>query len=245
MVNTVLKSPRCSRLAIAMLVAAMHVAVVFALVQAFAPQIGSAVLRPITEAFDVAVVSPPPPPPPSKPAVQKARTRSEGAAAPAGKKTVPKEATAPRPRLVIAAPIAPPIAASGNSVSAGAVDAGQGTGAGGTGQGLGAGGQGNGSGAGGSKVTKVSGDIVSARDYPQATRALRLGNSVTVSLTVGADGKAKDCRIVRASRDPEADRITCRLAMDRFRFNPARDTAGRPIEAIYGWQQRWFAPGAK
>lgn len=226
-----------------MFVAALHVAVVIALVQAFAPQIGDAVLRPITQAFDVAVTSPPPPP--SKPAEPKAQARDDGAAAPAGKKAIPKEVTAPPSRIMIEAPSAPTVAGSGNAVSSGAVAAGQGTGAGGAGQGPGAGGQGAGSGAGGSKVAKVSGDIVSARDYPNATRALRLGSSVTVSLTVGTDGKAKDCRIVRASRDLEADRITCRLAIDRFRFNPARDAAGRPVEAVYGWQQRWFAPGAK
>lgn len=240
MVNAV---SRRSRAAIAVLVAALHLAVLLALVRAFAPQIGQAVLQPITAAFDVTVTSPPPPP--SKPAVRQPQARSEGDAAPAGKKAIPKEVTAPRPRLVIAAPSAPSIAASGNAVAAGAVDAGQGPGAGGTGQGLGAGRQGSGSGAGGSKVSKVSGDIVSARDYPKATRGLRLGSSVTISLTVGTDGKAKDCRIVRASRDPEADRITCRLAIDRFRFDPARDAAGRPIEAIYGWQQRWFAPDPK
>lgn len=243
MVNAVSTSPRLSRLAIAMLVAALHVVVVLALVQAFAPQIGDAVLQPVIEAFNVTVTSPLPPP--SKPAVPQVQARSEGAAAPAGKKAIPKEVTAPRPRVVIEAPSAPPIAASGNANSAGAVDAGQGTGGGGIGQGLGAGGQGSGSGAGGSKVAKVSGDIVSARDYPKATRALRLGSFVTVSLTVGTDGRARDCRIVRASRDPEADRITCRLAVERFRFNPARDAAGRPVEAVYGWQQRWFAPGAK
>lgn len=226
-----------------MLVAALHLVVVLALVQAFAPQIGDAVLQPITEAFSVTATSPPPPP--SKPTVPKMQARSEGAAAPAGKKAIPKEVTAPHPRVVIAAAHAPPIAGSGNADSAGAVDAGQGTGAGGTGQGLGAGGQGSGSGTGEAKVTKVSGDIVSARDYPKATRALRLGSSVTVSLTVGTDGKAKDCRIVRPSRDIEADRITCRLAVERFRFNPARDGAGRPVEAVYGWQQRWFAPSAK
>jgi protein TonB len=245
MVGTVLRSPGRERLAIALLVAALHLAGLLALIQAFAPQIGNAVLQPVTAAFNVSVTAPPPPPPPSKPAARPVRPSSEGAAAPAGRKAVPKEVTAPSPRIVVNAPVAPPIAGGGSDNSAGALDTGQGTGAGGSGRGLGSGGQGAGTGAGGAKVAKVSGDIVSARDYPRATRALRLGSSVTVSLTVGIDGKAKDCRIVRASPDPEADRITCRLAVERFRFDPARDATGRPIEAVYGWQQRWFAPGTK
>ena len=65
------------------------------------------------------------------------------------------------------------------------------------------------------------------------------------ALTVNAEGRVSDCRIVRASRDPEADRITCALATQRFRFQPAHDAAGRPVSGVYGWQQRWFAPAAK
>jgi hypothetical protein len=28
--------------------------------------------------------------------------------------------------------------------------------------------------------------------------------------------------------------------MDRFRFRPALDPAGKPVVSTYGWQQRWF-----
>ena len=48
------------------------------------------------------------------------------------------------------------------------------------------------------------------------------------------------CRIHRASPDPEADRITCQLATERFRFKPATDAAGNPVVSTFGWQQRWF-----
>ena len=244
MVDTVLKPSRRMRLGIATLVVGIHLVVLVALVQAFAPQVGRAVLGPVTEAFNVTVPVPAPPPP-SKPVARPPQPSSQGPAAPAGRLANPKEVAAPSPRISIAAPIAPPIAGHGVDVTAGALDSGQGTGAAGSGQGTGAGGQGSGNGAGRAKVIKVSGDIVSARDYPRDTRMLRLGSSVTVSLTVGTDGRAKDCRIVRPSRDPEADRITCRLAMDRFRFEPARDATGSPIEAVYGWHQRWFAPNTR
>jgi protein TonB len=65
---------------------------------------------------------------------------------------------------------------------------------------------------------------------------------VAVALTVGTDGRVVGCRVLRPSRDPEADRITCALATARFRFRPARDATGNPVESVYGWQQRWFTP---
>jgi protein TonB len=61
-------------------------------------------------------------------------------------------------------------------------------------------------------------------------------------LTVGTDGRVRSCRIHKPSPDAEADAITCRLARERFRFRPATDRAGNPIESEFGWQQRWFAP---
>lgn len=246
-----LKPPRRARLGVAVLVAVMHLIAALALVRAFAPQLGQSVLRPVTAAFDVTLPAPPPPPLPPPPprersAKREAPAQTKGAAAPAGKKAEPRENVAPAPRVVLAplAP-APPIVGAGLANSAGARDAGQGTGAGGAGSGPGAGTAGYGPGGGGVGATrpqKIAGDIVSARDYPRATRGLRLGSSVALALTVGTDGRVAACRIVRPSADPEADRITCRLARERFRFRPAQDASGRPIASTYGWQQRWFTP---
>ena len=59
-------------------------------------------------------------------------------------------------------------------------------------------------------------------------------------MTVGTDGRASNCRVTEPSPDPEADRITCRLAVERFRFKPATDAIGNPVPATYGWRQRWF-----
>ncbi|MBC2666879.1 TonB family protein, partial [Novosphingobium flavum] len=133
---------------------------------------------------------------------------------------------------------------TGAADRSGARDAGAGTGAGGAGTGPGSGGAGSGSGSGGgAKAVKIAGEINSARDYPAASRDLRIGGNVIVALTVGTDGRVSACRVVRASRDSEADAITCRLATERFRFRPASDGAGNPVVSVYGWQQRWFYPG--
>jgi periplasmic protein TonB len=221
----------------------VHVAAILGLIRAFAPEFTAKVAEQVISTFTVTVTTPPPrpPPPPAK------EPEEAGKAAEIGKKAVPKEAAAPKPKIAIATQAAPPVAGNGQANSTGARDTGQGTGAGGQGSGAGSGNGGSGQGGGGiaTKAVKIAGDINSARDYPRESRDRRIGDSVTVALTVGADGRVNACRVHRPSKDPEADRITCRLATDRFRFRPAMDSAGNPVESVYGWQQRWFYPGER
>jgi protein TonB len=236
-----LSSPRATRLGVAVLVTVMHIGAIVLLVRAFAPGFSAAVSDRLTAVLTVDV-APPPPPSPTPPA-SRSEPEPAGAAAEAGKRAVPKEAAAPRPKLVIASPApAPPVSGKGDEAASGARDTGIGTGAGGQGTGTGAGSGGSGQGGGGSKAVKIAGDINSARDYPRDTRELRLGDDVIVALTVGIDGRVKACRVHRPSRDPQSDRITCELAAKRFRFRPATDASGNPVESIYGWRQRWYDP---
>lgn len=217
-------------------VALLHLVVVLALIRAFAPDLTGRVVESAVSVFTVAVTAPPP-----QPSLAPVRPKPEGAAGDAGRKAVPKEAAAPRPKVAIAENAAPPAASKGDQVTSGARETGAGAGAGGEGSGTGSGRGGQGQGGGGaSKAVKIAGDINSARDYPRETEELRIGDYVIVALTVGTDGRVRDCRIHRASRDAEADRITCRLATRRFRFRPATDASGNPVESVYGWQQRWF-----
>ncbi len=238
-----LSAPRETRWLAVALVAMVHVAAILGLIRAFAPEFTAKVAEQVISTFTVTVTTPPPRPPPPPAKVPK----EAGEAAEIGKKAVPKEAAAPKPKIAIATQVAPPVAGKGQANSAGAHDTGQGTGAGGQGSGAGSGNGGSGQGGGGfaAKAVKIAGDINSARDFPRESRDRRIGDSVTVALTVGADGRVKTCRVHRPSKDPEADRITCRLATDRFRFRPAMDSAGNPVESVYGWQQRWFYPGER
>lgn len=241
-----LSAPRRVRVGAAALVALLHVLVVLALIRAFAPDFAHEVTRQVTSAFTVTVSTPPPSPSPT-PSPAAPEPKPAGAAGEAGKRGDPREVSAPRPKLVIARPTpAPPVAATGADNTAGARDAGQGTGAGGQGSGTGSGAGGSGQGGGmTAKAVLISGDINSARDYPRESRELRLGGHVDVALTVGTDGRVRTCRVLRASRDPQADQITCRLAVQRFRFRPATSAAGEPVESVYGWRQRWFYPAEK
>ena len=239
-------APTGARIGAVVLTVLLHGAAVFALIRAFAPDLPGQVAEQVLAAFTIDVPDPPrPPPPPSPPPPSPdAKPQPAGAAAPEGRKAVPKEVAAPAPRIVIAQKTAPKAASTGSADSAGASDRGEGTGAGGAGTGTGSGTGGAGTGGGGIavKAVKLSGDINSARDYPRATRDLRIGDHVDVALTVGTDGRVKGCRVVRASRDAEANGITCRLATERFRFRPATDAGGKPVESVFGWRQRWFYP---
>jgi protein TonB len=232
-----LSAPRRTKLGVFALVAVLHMLAVMALIRAFAPDFSARAVETVVSAFSVTVTTPPPSPEPSK------QPEAAGAAAEAGKKAVAREVNARKPRIAITKAPAPPAASTGSANTSGASGAGAGTGAGGQGSGTGNGAGGNGQGGGlAAKAEKIAGEINSARDYPKETRDLRIGGEVTIYMTVGTDGRARHCRVQRASRDPQADSITCRLAEARFRFKPATDAAGNPVESTYGWRQKWFYP---
>lgn len=229
-------TPRPLRIGVIIVIALIHVAAIFGLIRAFAPGVVDQVVENVTSAIFVTVKTTPAAPPPAP------DDREQGAEGVAGQKAKPREETAPEARIVVAEKPAPKASSTGSENRSGA-STGEGTGAGGSGAGTGAGGSGTGQGGGSAtKPEKITGDINSARDYPKASREVRVGSSVTIAITVGADGKPRACRIVRASPDAEAGRITCSLAMQRFRFRPATNSAGEPVKSVYGWQQRWWDP---
>ena len=237
MTDVDLSASRPVRLGAVVLVTLLHLLVIAGLIRAFAPDLTVRAVDAVLSTFSVTVTTPSPKPtPPPRPKGD----RAAGAAGLAGKQAVPKAVTAQKPKVVIAPPqAAPPVAASGSANSAGAQASGAGTGAGGTGAGTGSGGSGSGQG-GGSGAVKIAGDINSARDYPIASRDLRINDYVIIWIAVGTDGKPTGCKVVRPSRDAAADAITCRLAVERFRFKPATRADGQPRTATYEWRQRWF-----
>lgn len=231
---------RGPRWKVVLAVGLIHVLAIAGLIRAFTPDLVTRAMQTVTDAFTVTVTAPPPAPTPL-PTPSPRATEAAGKAAAAGRKADPQPVSAPKVRVVVTKKPAAPVSGKGAQNAAGASDAGEGTGRQGSGIGTGAGGQGDGQGGGAvSPPVKIAGDINSARDYPRDTRDLRIGDRVIVALTVGVDGRVRACRVVRPSRDAAADRITCQLAMERFRFRPATDAAGNAVEAVFGWQQKWF-----
>lgn len=217
----------------------LHVLAIIGLMRAFVPDFTVAAVEKVLSSFTVTVTTPPPQPPP-KPA-----PKAAGAEGAEGKKALPKEVTAPKPKLVIATPSPAPRASSSGSVTtSGALSSGDGTGAGRQGSGTGAGGSGTGTGGGApTKPVHVGGAISNASDFPipPGGREARIGKSVTVALTISPNGRATACRVYQGSGFPESDAIVCRLAMERLRFKPATNAAGEAVTATFYWRQRFFS----
>lgn len=227
---------RRDRLASAGLVAAIHAAALFMLLQS--RTVPTAQDRSSFAIYDVA---PPPVPPPLVPTVA---PTGPLAAAPSG--VMGRRAT--RTPLVAPSPILPPpsspiiaaaVAGDGGAPAGGSAQASVGTGAGREGGGAGAGGPGSGEGDGGMRARLLTGAIRD-RDYPAAERRARVEGSTTVTFTVGANGRATGCTVARSSGSTALDAATCRLIEQRFRYAPALDGAGRPTPERRGWRQDWW-----
>lgn len=216
-----------------------HVAAFYGLVRAFAPDAMAAVERNVLATFNVTITAPPPPPP-----VAAEPEPDEGAAGAPGKQAVPKPVTAPTPKLPVPRPTPiPRTSSTGDASTSGAKESGAGNGAAGTGEGTGSGRGGGGQGGGvATKVSVRSGSIDESRDFPipQGGRDIRAGTSITVAFTVGVDGRASDCTVVRPGPDPRTNALLCPLVVERIRFNPARNAAGEPVPSRYGWRQDFF-----
>lgn len=221
-----------------MLIAILHGLLFMGLLRALAPNFTDSVIEEATSLVTVTVTTPEPEVTPSMAPPQP----DEGAAAPPGKKAVPREVVAPEQPLPRPSP-APRASSTGTANRSGAAEAGAGTGAGGEGDGTGSGR--SGSGQGGVAVTRPSvrsGNIDSARDFPVPAggRSVRDGTSVTVAFTVGIDGRASNCTISQPGPDPATNALVCPLVIERITFNPARDASGNPVPARYGWRQEFF-----
>lgn len=217
-----------------MLIFALHLAALYGLTRAFAPQITDTIERGVIEAFTVTITAPPDDAP---------DIADEGMAGDAGEEAVPQPVSAPSPRVTPSPDRRLPQAAStGDAATSGATESGDGTGASGEGAGTGSGDEGSGQGS--SMATgpvKIAGSINSARDYPvpEGGREVRFGRAVRIAILVGTDGRPRRCRVFQSSGLPDTDARTCELAMARFRFEPARNARGDPVEAEFGWEQRF------
>jgi protein TonB len=232
--------PRRLSWSLVLAIVLLHIAALYGLARALAPDLAAGVEREVIAAF--AVTAPPPPAPPPPP--ENRSEPDEGAQGAPGREAVAQPVTSPPPKVRVKADAAlPRTASTGTASRSGAAASGDGTGAAGTGFGTGSGNAG--SGRGGVAVTKpvhISGQIDNARDFPvpEGGRAARRGTQVIVRVIVGTDGRARDCTVYRPSPDPEADAITCLLVESRLGFRPATDANGNPVAAPFFWRQQWF-----
>jgi len=170
-----------------------------------------------------------PPPPPTE-----AQHLAPQAAAPAPPTNRIERREPPPPRSVtitpLPAPPAPMVDGSPNGIGI--------EGAKGSGLGSGRGGTGAGTGDGGSPPLLIKGRIVSG-DYPPDAYHAGVSGKVGLRFVVDVRGRVRDCRVTRSSGDAELDETTCRLITRRFRYQPATDADGRPVEADVVGDHDW------
>ncbi|MFN6936257.1 MAG: TonB family protein [Tsuneonella sp.] len=126
---------------------------------------------------------------------------------------------------------APPVAGDGLTTGSGNVGPGAGSGSGGEEDGSG--------GAGfGSPPVRITGTLRDS-DYPREAQTSQLAGTVGISFRVRTDGKVDHCIIERSSEHALLDDLTCRLFTQRYRFRPATNAAGEPIEAVLRTSFTW------
>lgn len=81
--------------------------------------------------------------------------------------------------------------------------------------------------------------LVTAADFPSDAAAAGASGSVHFLLTVGANGRSTSCRILQSAGHPSLDKRTSQLAMNRARFEPARDSSGKSVEAPWIGRITW------
>lgn len=229
-------------------VAVIGVALVHALIgYALLTGLSARIVTHTEEALKLFTVTPPKPPAPepqqTRPATRSA-PKKEGAASPRNLRSRATEVVAPRPPIVIPLPppvIAAPTPAIGDDRSSGASDRpGPGTGSGGQGTGTGSGAFGDGPGGGGGSGPRQIAGRIRNSDYPRGAVEAGQSGIVSVQYTVTIDGHVSRCVVTRSSGSSDLDQTTCRLIQQRFRFKPARDASGRPVQADIVEDHEWI-----
>jgi len=78
--------------------------------------------------------------------------------------------------------------------------------------------------------------------YPVEAIRRREQGRVLAGVTVGIDGKATRCWISQSSGSSALDEYTCRIALTRVRWTPAKDDAGSPKESEATLPINWRLP---
>jgi protein TonB len=83
---------------------------------------------------------------------------------------------------------------------------------------------------------------VSDADYPASAIRSEQQGTTRFTLSVGADGRVKECSVVGSSGSSALDSATCRLMKSRARFTPARNSDGQPTGDTVTAGIKWVLP---
>jgi periplasmic protein TonB len=85
--------------------------------------------------------------------------------------------------------------------------------------------------------------LISGDDYPASALEREEEGAVTVSLTIGTNGRVSGCSVTSSSGSRALDQATCRILQGRARFTPARDSNGNPTTDTFTQRIRWQLQG--
>jgi len=91
----------------------------------------------------------------------------------------------------------------------------------------------------------AGGEANTPTDYPSEALRLHQQGRVVTRLTISAAGKVTSCQVVQSTHSTALDGETCRIALTRARFSPARDKSGRAIASQAEFALRWELPPAE
>lgn len=92
------------------------------------------------------------------------------------------------------------------------------------------------------KPLGAPGKWVSDSDYPAGALHRGLQGASAFELTIGPDGRVRDCRITRSSGSADLDAATCAKVSERASFTPARDGKGDLVAGSFSGVIRWRIP---
>lgn len=87
-----------------------------------------------------------------------------------------------------------------------------------------------------------NGKWVTDNDYRTSWITRRWEGTVGIRLTVGTDGKVRECAVTQSSGHDALDDATCALVTKRARFDPGKNDRGETANGTFSSAVRWQIP---
>jgi len=84
--------------------------------------------------------------------------------------------------------------------------------------------------------------VITSQDYPRRAIDMHEEGTVKYHLTIGTDGRVKDCNVTESSGYRDLDRLTCRLVQQRSQFKPQMGPNGVAVEYQIDSDNKWVVP---
>lgn len=84
--------------------------------------------------------------------------------------------------------------------------------------------------------------VITSQDYPRRAIDMHEEGTVKYHLTIGTDGRVKDCKVTESSGYRDLDSLTCQLVQRRSHFQPQVGANGVAVEYAVDGDNKWVVP---